>query len=807
MRDSGILFATSGSMIKNYLKIAWRNLLKNKMFSLINIAGLSIGMAVALLIGLWIWDEVTFSKQHEHYGRIVQVMQHQTFNGETNTQTAVPHLLGDKLREEYGSDFKHVVMSDWPYEHILDYNGKTLLKTGNHFEPAFPEMLSLSMLKGSRDGLKDANSILLSASTAKAIFGDADPINKIVRLDDQSDVKVTGVYEDLPYNSAFRNLQFIAPWQLYINNNPWIKEMENPWRSNFTQAYAQLADNADPAVVSARIKDVRLRNVRAEQKVHKPEVFLHPMSKWHLYADWKAGKNTGGRIQFVWLFGIIGAFVLLLACINFMNLSTARSEKRAKEVGIRKAIGSIRGQLLTQFYSESLLLASIGFVLALLLVWCALPVFNDVADKKVSLPLQNPVFWMLGLGFTFITGLLAGSYPALYLSSFQPIKVLKGTFRAGRFSTMPRKVLVVLQFSVSVILIIGTIVVFRQIHYAQNRPIAYEREGLLEIPMTSLTMLDKSELISTELVNSGAVTAVGMSNSGPTTINSVNNGFTWKNMQPGAQGNFAQVHVSHDFGKTVKWQLIAGRDFSRDFVTDSSALILNESAVKFMGLKDPVGEIVRKDDRAYTVIGVVKDMVMQSPYEPVFRTLFTLNPKNTGVFNLKLNPSRPPAKSLAQIEAVFKKHVPGSPFEYKFVDDMYAAKFDNEQRIGKLAGFFAVLAIFISCLGLFGMASFMAEQRVKEIGVRKVLGASVFALWRLMSKDFLLLIIISLVIAVPLAYYFMQKWLLRYDYHTDISGWIIAVTCLAALAITLLTVSFQSIRAARMNPVKSLRTE
>lgn len=807
MRDSGIFLAASGGMIKNYLKIAWRNLLKNKMFSLINIAGLSIGMAVALLIGLWIWDEVTYSRQHENYDRIVQVMQHQTFNGQTNTQTAVPYLIGDKLREEYGGDFKYVVMAGWTYGHVLAYNGKSLLKTGNHFEPAFPEMLSLKMLKGSRDGLKDANSILLSASTAKAIFGDADPIDKIMRLDDQSDVKVTGVYEDLPYNSAFRELEFMAPWQLYINTSPWIGEMENPWRSNFTQTYAQLADNADLAVVSARIKDVRLRNVRPEQKIHKPVVFLHPMSKWHLYSDWKDGKNTGGRIQFVWLFGITGVFVLLLACINFMNLSTARSEKRAKEVGIRKAIGSIRGQLVTQFFSESLLLAAIGFVLSLLLAQASLSVFNDVADKKVSLPLLNPVFWMLGLGFTFITGLLAGSYPALYLSSFQPIKVLKGTFRAGRFSAMPRKVLVVLQFSVSVILIIGTIVVFRQIHYAQNRPIAYEREGLLEVPMTTLSMLDKLDLISADLINSGAVTAVGMSNSGPTAINAVNNGFTWKNMPPDAQGNFAQVDVSHDFGKAVKWQIIAGRDFSRDFSTDSSAMILNESAVKFMGLKNPVGEIIRKDGETYTVIGVVKDMVMQSPYEPVFRTIFTLDPKNTGVINLRLNPSRSPAESLAKIEAVFKKYNPGSPFEYKFVDDLYATKFDNERRIGRLSSYFAVLAIFISCLGLFGMASFMAEQRVKEIGVRKVLGASVFALWRLMSKDFVMLIIIALVIAVPLAYYFMQKWLLRYDYHTEISGWVIGATCLGALAITLLTVSIQSIRAARMNPVKSLRSE
>ncbi|WP_346317620.1 ABC transporter permease [Chitinophaga sp. YIM B06452] len=793
-------------MIKNYLKIAWRNLLKNKMFSLINIAGLSIGMAVALLIGLWIWDEVTYSKQHENYDRIVQVMQHQTFNGEIGTQTAMPYLTGDELKEKYGDNFKYIAMAGWPYEHILAYNGNSVLKMGNYLGADFPEMFTIKMLKGTRSGLKDANSILLSASAAEAIFGKDEPMDKIIKLDGRTDVKVTGVYEDLPYNSAFRGLAFMVPWSLYLNTFTWVKELEDPWRANFTQTYAQLADNADLDVVSAKIKDLKMRNVSPRDAAFKPEVFIYPMRKWHLYEEWKNGKNTGGSIRFVWLFGIIGVFVLLLACINFMNLSTARSEKRAKEVGIRKAIGSIRGQLVAQFFSESLLLAVIGFVLALLLVLGSLSAFNDVADKRVALPVLNPVFWLIGLGFTLFTGLLAGSYPALYLSSFQPIKVLKGTFRAGRFAAVPRKVLVVVQFAVSVVLIIGTIVVFRQINHAKDRPVAYDRDNLITIFLANPDVQKNLEVMKHELITSGTITAMGESSSGITNINAINNDFRWKNMQPGAQGNFAQVDVSHDFGKAIGWKLVAGRDFSRDFA-DSASMILNETAVKFMGLKDPIGEIIRKDEHTYTVIGVVKDMVMQSPYQPVFRTLFTLDPESAGVVNARLNPAKPTKETLAQVEAVFKKYNPAMPFNYKFVDQQYGEKFAAEQRIGKLSSFFAVLAIFISCLGLFGMASFMAEQRVKEIGVRKVLGASVFALWRLMSKDFVVLIIISLVIAVPLAYYFMQEWLLRYDYHTEISGWIIAATCLGALGITLLTVSFQSIRAARMNPVKSLRTE
>lgn len=430
-----------------------------------------------------------------------------------------------------------------------------------------------------------------------------------------------------------------------------------------------------------------------------------------------------------------------------------------------------------------------------------------MADKKVSLPVASPLFWLVGLGVMLFTGLVAGSYPALYLSSFEPVKVLKGTFRAGRYAAIPRKALVVIQFTVSVILIIGTIVVFRQIHFAKNRPTAYSKEGLIVIPVSTGALKDHFEVIRNELTASGAVTEMAYSSSLLTEINAVNNGYTWRGMQPGAQGNFGAISVTHDFGKTINWQILSGRDFSRDFPSDSSAMILNESAVKFMGLKDPVGEIVKVDGKPFNVIGVVKDIVMESPYHPVFRTVFTLNYDAANVIDARINPAKTTADALSKIESVFKKYNPGVPFVYTFVDDDYAVKFDAEQRIGKLSSFFAVLAIFISCLGLFGMASFMAEQRVKEMGVRKVMGASVFNLWKLMTKDFVLLVLIALLIAVPLAYYFMNNWLQRYEYRTGISWWIIAATAAGAVLIALLTVSFQSIKAAMMNPVKSLRSE
>ncbi len=794
-------------MFKNYFKIALQYLLRNKTSSFINIGGLAVGMAVAILIGLWIYDELSFNKSFDNYNRIAQVMQNQTFNGEVGTQRSIPYLMGDELKKSYGSDFKYISMSSWTYDHILAFGEKKITKSGNFFEPQIIQMLSLKMIKGTQSALNDSHSIILSSSTAKALFGDDDPVNKLIKIDNKFDVKVTGVYQDLPYNSDFKDLTFIAPWQLYIDNNSWSEKTTNPWRNNSFQAYVQLADNADVNRVSAKIKDAKLEKVTKEDAAFKPEIFLLPMSKWHLYSEFKNGVNVGGRIEYVWLFSIIGIFVLLLACINFMNLSTARSEKRAKEVGIRKAIGSLRGQLIWQFFSESLLIALFAFLFSLLLVQLILPFFNEVADKKMSILWSNPLFWLLGITFTFITGLIAGSYPALYLSSFKPIKVLKGSFRVGRLASLPRKILVVLQFTVSVILIVGTIIVFRQIQFAKNRPVGYSRNGLLMVTMATPDIHNHFDAVRNELKNSGAISDMAESSSPTTGVWEVDNGFEWAGKDPGLQGNFAAVFTSPEFGKTIGWQVKEGRDFSGDFTTDSSAMILNETAVNFMHLQYPVGKTITWDGKPFHIIGVVNNMVMGSPYEPVFRTVFVLNQDEGDIINIRINPDISSHDGLAKIETVFKKYNPAQPFDYKFIDEEYAKKFSDEQRIGKLASFFAALAIFISCLGLFGMASFMAEQRTKEIGLRKVLGASVFNLWRLLSKEFVILIIISLFIACPIAYYFMYSWLQNYQYRTEISWWVFAATGIGALMITLITVSFQAVKAAIANPVKSLRTE
>jgi putative ABC transport system permease protein len=793
-------------MLKSYFKIAWRNLLKNNVYSVINIGGLAVGMGVAILIALWVVDELNYDKHHANYARIAQVMQHQTYNEEIGTQEANPAQMAEEIRNVHGADFTYVLQASWNHGHTVTYGDKMFFQEGCYFEPEVAEMLTLKMIHGTRDGLREMNTILINQSVSKTYFGDENPVGKLLRVDNSVDVKVTGVYEDLPHNSSFRDMKIIMPWNLYLSQNKWIQEMDEPWGSNYTRTFAMIAENADMDQVSKKIKDVKLNKVSVEERRYKPVVFLHAMSKWHLYSDFKQGINTGGRISNVWLFATIGAFVLILACINFMNLSTARSEKRAKEVGIRKAIGSVRKQLITQFFSESILIAALALLVALLLVLLVLPAFNDVADKRIALPWNDAKFWIFATGFTILTGVVAGFYPALFLSSFQPVKTLKGTFRLGPYASIPRKVLVVLQFTISTTLIIGTIVVYKQIQYAQARPIGYSKDGLVSIGMSD-EVHKHFDAVRTELISAGAIVEMCESGSPTTQVWNTNGGFDWEGKDPNQAVDFPNNAVSHDYGKTIGWKLLEGRDFSRDFASDSNTFILNESAVKFIGLKEPVGKTIRWENVPYTVIGVVKDILVQSPYAPVRPAMWHLEGEQGNLFILKLNPSGSVKESLSKIETVFKRLNPGVPFSPSFVDEEYARKFGDENRLGTLSSFFAVLAVFISCLGLFALASFVAEQRTKEIGIRKVMGASVSNLWRMLSQDFVILVLISCALAVPIAWYLVNDWLSDYEYRTNISWWVFGVSVGGAVIITLLTVSYQALRASLMNPVNSLRNE
>lgn len=797
-------------MIQNYFRVAWRNLLRNKSYSSLNITGLAVGIAVTMLIGLWIWDEFSFEKYNPNYERIARVMQYETFGGETSAGSGLPMPLAAELRTTYGNAFKYVAISSWNRDHTLSSGDNKFIEKGKFMEPDGAEILALKMLEGTRAGLKDPSSILLAESVAKTLFGDSDPMNKVVKIDNKISVTVRGVYEDLPHNTIFKDVVFVAPLDLYTQLDDWIKSARTNWNDDAAEILAQLAENVNFSDVSSRIRDSKFNKIKNDKEAasYKPIIFLQPMSRWHLFSDFENGANSGGRIRIVRWFSIIGSFILLLACINFMNLSTARSEKRAKEVGIRKTLGSLRRQLVIQFFNESLLTVLLAFGVAVVFVVLALPFFNKLADKQMTIVWRNPFFWLVSIVFILGTALVAGSYPAFFLSGFKPVKVLKGAYRAGRLAAIPRKALVVLQFTVSVTLIIGTVIIYRQIQYAKDRPLGYSKDGLIAIKMTTPDFFGKEEALRAELLRTGSVVDMAESSSPTTDVWFSFDGFDWKGKDPTVPGEFGAVSVTYGYGQTVGWQLKEGRDFSREFSTDSSGLVLNAAAVSKMGLKKPVGEQIKWGGQTYKVVGVIRNMLTDSPYGLGRPTVYYLARDHSANFMfIKINAAHNIRQALNDIRSVLQKYAPSAPFDYRFVDEEFAKKFADEERMGQIASLFAILAIFISCLGVFGMASYMAEQRRKEIGVRKILGASVFNLWTLLSKDFVVMVIISLLIATPIAYFIMHTWLNNYQYRSGIPGWIFAVAGLSTMMITLCTISFQVIKAALANPIRSLRAD
>ena len=797
-------------MFRNYLKTAWRSLLNNRLSSFINIGGLAIGMAVAMLITCWIYYEWSYDRQFERYDRIAQVWE--VWTGGKNCQRQLPAVVADELRAKYASNFEHIFKSSMTREHVFGFGDKKLIKLGNFIEPEGLEVLRIPMRQGGSGALKDPHSIMLSESLAKTIFADADPVGQVLHMDDTVALRVTAVYKDFPYNSSFRDITFLAPWDLYASIDPETRFNGRSWEDNNWQTFVQLNENGDIDKISAKIKDVKANNDpimdSTGQNRNKTALFLHPMSRWHLYSEFKDGDKNTGRIKFVQLFGLIGVLVLLLACINFMDLSTARSEKRAKEVGIRKAIGSRRVHLIAQFFGESMLVSCLALVIALGLVFLSMPFFNGLADAQMTVPWMHMYWWLACIGFSLFTGLIAGSYPAFYLSSFRPVKVLKGVFRVGRFASLPRKVLVVVQFTVSIAMIIGTVIVFRQVQYAKERPVGYDRGGLLMTQTHTGAVHEHFAAFRNDLLSTGAVVEAAESIAPVTESWPFNGGLTWTgHLHPGmGDGDFSMKGITEGYGKTVGLQFTQGRDFrSGPSGSDSGTMIINETAVKNMGLKEPIGKTITWMGYNFKIIGVVKDVIMESPYESPFPALYYLAPFQMASVTMKLNPRMSAQEALRLINPVFTRFDPSEPFDYKFVDAEYDAKFRDDLRIGQLAGFFTILAIFISCLGLFGRATFIAEQRIREIGIRKVLGATVFSLWKLLSRDFLVLVGLSYLIAIPIAWIFLAGWLEQYAYRTSISWWIFGLAGLSALVIALVTVSFQALRAANRNPVKSLR--
>lgn len=792
-------------MIKNYFKTAWRNLQRGKSFSLINVAGLAIGMAGAILILLWLQNEISFDKFHTYKDNLYQVYGlGSNVDGHQQEISVVSQPLGPFLKENYPEVEATTRVQDVS-SFLFTVNNKSFTSIeGDFVDPSFLQMFTFPLVEGNiNDQLKNVYSICITQSLAKKLFGNKDAIGKIIRIDSVDNFTVTGVLKDLPPNTEF-DFEYLLPWD-YLKKLDWNNDS---WQRNITPTFIQLKPNVNAAAFSDKIKNVtRNQTGRNNLWTH----FIYPLSKWHLYSNFENGKPAGGRIDTVRVFGIIAIFILLIACINFMNLSTARSEQRAKEVGIRKVAGAGKSLLIGQFLVEAFITACIAGAIALLIVQLVLPSFDTLINTQLYIPYDNFYFWISAFGFIILTSLLAGSYPAFYLSSFKPISIFKKQFKKTQSAISPRKVLVVLQFIFAIILIVSTIVVRNQIQYAQDRDKGYSNNNLIQVNFVG--DIDKNySLIKQDMLNSGIALSVTKSMTGITDGGAHAWGYRWPNENPeDTNTTITLFSEDGDLVKTASMHLIEGRDIDiNKYPADSFSVLLNETAVEIMGFKDPIGQIINNpfDKINWRVVGVVKDYVEGSPYEKIPPTII-LGPGNSwfSTMHIRLNPGYSAADALAKAELIFKKYNPAYPFDYKFVDEEYAKKFNNEQRTKTMAGLFAALAIFISCLGLFGLSAFIAESRIKEIGVRKVLGATVFNITKLLSYDFIKLVVLSLIIAAPIAEFTMNKWLEDYTYRVNIRWDIFVIAGFIAIAIAFVTVSFQAIKAAIANPVKSLRTE
>lgn len=786
-------------MIRNFFKVAFRNMFRNKAFSVINIAGLTIGMASAILILLWVQNEMSYDRFHANLNRLYEVFGNNIADGKINTGNATPEIMAPILKNDI-PEIEQVSRISGGENYLFTVGDKNLKANGNLVDPSFLSMFSFPMIKGNEhSALKDPYSVVLTQKLAKDIFGNEDAMGKVIKVENDENYKVTGILKDLPNNTQFK-----FDYLMSYEHKSMKGYIDSDWTDVSIRTYVMLKPHASLSAANSKIKNVIVQHSGGRAKTTQ---FLYPFSKLHLYSHFQNGVVVGGRIERVRIFLLIAIFILLIACINFMNLSTAKSEKRAKEVGVRKVVGAGKGSLVFQFIAESILLSFIAGALAIIAVQLCLPAFNQLVQKQLFINYGNGYFWIAGITFILITGILAGSYPAFFLAAFKPISVLKGTFKKADSFFTPRKVLVVLQFTIGIALIICTIVVHQQVKYAESRQTGYDQKNLVYVFLQG--DMDKNySLIKNELLNSGVVTSITKAQAPLTQNWSSGISMKWQGKDPGEKIQVNRYTEDGGLVKTAGMQLIEGRDIDIEkFPSDSTACLISEAAVKAMGFKNPIGQLIYDDPINWHVVGVIKDFILESPYEPI-KPFMVKGPKYGGnVLLIKLNNANNTAQNLAKAEKIFKEYNAAYPFEYYFIDKEYAKKFEDEQLIQTLTSLFSMLTIFISCLGLFGLATYMAENRIKEIGIRKVLGASVSGIATLLSKDFVKLVIIAILIGSPLAFWSMSKWLSSYAYRIHISIWIFLIAGTIAIVISLLTVSYQAIKTAIANPVKSLRTE
>ncbi|MFT4033569.1 MAG: ABC transporter permease [Siphonobacter sp.] len=793
-------------MLRNYLIIAWRNLLRNKAFSVLNITGLALGMTCSMLIFLWVQDEKSVDAFHANGEQLYQVYERSYHDGKVEASYSTQGLLAQELKRvipevQYASGLEYV--SAPGTQNTFEAKDKISKMGGMFADTDFFRMFSYPLLLGTpQTALTEPNVVAISRKMAENFFGSPEKaMGQIIRFDNKEALKVTAVFENMPANSSHQ-FDFFRSWEDFIQQNKWV----NNWSNTSPSTYIQLRPGADAAKVEAKIKDFIYR-YQPKTQGFQSELALQPYPEKYLNSNFKNGYIDGGRIEYIYFFTAIAVFVLLIACINFMNLATAQSSKRSKEVGLRKAIGAVRSSLIAQFIGEAVLLAFFSILIALLLSDLLLPAFNTLTGKQLTLPLTQPLFWLSLLGLIVVTGFVSGSYPALFLSSLNTVKVLKGTLKFSWKATFFRQGLVVFQFTLSIMFIIGIIVVYRQMNYIQSKNLGYNRENLVYLPIEG-ELVNNYSTFKTEAEKYPGIVIVSKMRNSPTVIEHHTGGISWDGKDPNVSIFFADGVVGYDFVKTMKLELKEGRDFSKAFATDTAAYLLNETAVHRMALKDPIGQTISWGNRPGIIIGVLKDFHFTSMHQAIDPLIIRLDDTTWGWGTVLVRTEAGKTQqAINSLEKLTKSLNPKFPFTYRFSDQEFDHLYKSEQVVSQLSNYFAILAITIACLGLFGLAGFTAERRTKEIGVRKVMGASVISVVGLLSKDFLKLVLIAILIASPVAWYAMNHWLQGFAYRISIDWWIFVIAGLASLLIAWLTVSYQSIQAALMNPVKSLKSE
>ncbi|GAA0730149.1 ABC transporter permease [Aquimarina litoralis] len=784
-------------MITNYIKVAFRSLLKNKGYSFLNIFGLAIGITCASLIFLWVEDEVSFNKDFARQDHIYYTPTNQNYEEEWRTFYSTPGPLAQAMKDEIPGVIRATRSSS--EERLFTVGDRAINRTGRYADADFLDIFSLEFIEGSIKGaFENPEAIVVTQETAELLFGKNEKVlGKTVKLNNKDNYLITGVVKNLPENVSFP-FDWVAPFERYRNGAEWMTE----YGSNFSDTFVELSPEANVAEVDEKVKAL----IPAKDAESDTYAFLHPMKDWYLRSKFEEGKKVGGKITYVRLFSLIALIILLIACINFMNLSTARSEKRANEVGVRKAIGSSRSRLIIQFVSESMMMACFAAIISVILLVVLLPQFNLLIDKNLVLGLSKPSHIGILLVITVVCGLFAGLYPAFYLSSFRPVEVLKGIKVKSGSASFIRKGLVVGQFTISIVFIICTIIVYQQIQHAKNRELGYDKERLISMRVND-EIIDKFSVIQQDLIKSGYIHNAALCNSQILSGGNNGSGFTWQGGVNTQDVLLSFRNITASFFETTGMEIVEGRGFGTNVDADSTNVMISQSLAKLMKTDNPVGKKVNRGDDSYEIIGVVKDYIYDDMFDTSDPVLFINNPNFARYMYIKTQQGTPIDQAISGIGEVLKKHNPAFPFEYTFVDEAFDAKFKSEQLIGELSRIFALLAIFISCLGLFGLAAYTAEQRSKEIGVRKVLGASVTGIVKLLSKDFLKLVCIAILLAVPLAWFFMNNWLQDYAYRIEINWIVFVIAGIVAILIALATVSFQAVKAAIANPINSLKTE